>query len=148
MTFVLGYGNPGREDDGLGPAAALAIEKMAWPDVAVSHNYQLVIEDSIDIAKSNVVWFIDSSKVGLEPFEISSVLPAHTMEFSSHILQPGALLALTQLYFGRSPKAYLLGIRGYSFEFREGLTPRAAENLRLAVAALTGTIYQSQEVCL
>jgi hydrogenase maturation protease len=28
-VLVLGYGNPGRQDDGLGPAAVAEIEKMA-----------------------------------------------------------------------------------------------------------------------
>jgi Ni,Fe-hydrogenase maturation factor len=34
-VLVLGYGNPGRQDDALGPAAALAIAQMGFQNVKV-----------------------------------------------------------------------------------------------------------------
>jgi hypothetical protein len=50
------------------------------------------------------------------------------------------VLALAQHYYGKSPRAFLLGIRGYEFEFVEQLTLGAAENMRHAVAMLTGRL--------
>jgi hypothetical protein len=45
-------------------------------------------------------------------------------------------LAIAGQVFGRTPEAYLVGIRGYEFDFAEGLSERAHANLTLAVAAL------------
>ena len=48
--LVLGYGNPGRQDDGLGPAVAAGIDSLGWPGVSTLDAYQLNIEDAIDVA--------------------------------------------------------------------------------------------------
>ena len=143
--LVLGYGNPGRQDDGLGPAAAAEIEKLAWPGVSVQDNYQLVIEDSADIAEHDVVWFVDAARCGAEPYEIRKLGAAHDIAFTSHWLKPETLLAITERYYDTTPEAYLLGIRGYEFEFLEGLTDRARCNLAQAVAALGQSIRRSTE---
>jgi hydrogenase maturation protease len=135
-VLVLGYGNPGRQDDGLGPAAVAEIEKLAWPDVTAQENYQLVIEDAADIAEHDVVWFIDAARGGPEPYEIRKLFPRPEFAFTSHLLKPETLLAIAELYYASSPEAYLLGIRGYEFEFLEGLTERAKANLILAIAAM------------
>ncbi len=121
-VLVLGYGNPGREDDGLGPAFANAIGEMGLPHVTVSDNYQLVIEDAIAVAEADVVWFVDAATNGAEPYEVNGVTAAEDIAFTTHLVKPEVILALTRKYYSRAPKAYLVGIRGYSFEFREGLT--------------------------
>ena len=44
--LLLGFGNPGRQDDGLGPALVQAIEEMEIPGVRAEADYQLNIEDA------------------------------------------------------------------------------------------------------
>ena len=44
--LLIGFGNPARADDGLGPALAEEIESKNIPDVTVETDYQLTIEDS------------------------------------------------------------------------------------------------------
>jgi Ni,Fe-hydrogenase maturation factor len=131
-VLVLGYGNPGREDDGLGPAAAAEIERMGWPNVTVCNNYQLVIEDVLDIAAADIVWFIDASRNGAEPY-------------TSHIVSPEALLAMAEQYYGKSPRAYLMGVRGYDFKFIERLSDRAQSNLKQSVTLLLSLIKNGEE---
>lgn len=143
-VLVLGYGNPGREDDGLGPAAAAAIERMGWPRVTTCDPYQLNIEDSIDIAEHEAVWFIDAARTGPAPYTLREVPPAPRIDFTSHILSPEALLAITRKHFGWTPRAFLLGIRGYGFEFVERLTPAAAANLEAALAMITERLHAPQ----
>ncbi len=65
--LVIGYGNPGRQDDGLGPAAAFAIDGLGWPNVSALDNYQLAIEDAVEVAAHDVVWFVDASCEGDAP---------------------------------------------------------------------------------
>ena len=94
----------------------------------------------MEVARHDVVWFVDAAKTGAEPFTVSDLTPNGTLEFSSHLVRPETILAMAQRYFGRAPQAFLLGIRGYDFDFVEGLTPAADANLQLAVAMLCDSL--------
>jgi hydrogenase maturation protease len=135
--LVLGYGNPGRQDDGLGPAAAASISRLECSNITAFDNYQLTIEDAMEVAAHDVVWFIDAARSGPGPFAVLDVAPSPQIEFTSHILRPEAVLAIAHQCFGKLPQAFLLAIRGYEFEFVEALTPEAADNLDVAVTMLT-----------
>jgi hydrogenase maturation protease len=139
-VLVIGYGNPGRQDDGLGPAAAASVAALGWPGVDVLDNYQLVIEDAIAVAGHDLVWFVDAARVGPAPCAVQPLAPRVDARFTSHRLAPDALLAMAAQFCGGAPEAYLLGIRGYRFAFREGLSPRAAANLHAGVALLRARI--------
>ncbi len=143
-VLVLGYGNPGRQDDGLGPAAAARIDELGWPNVTAYDNYQLNIEDAMEVAEHDVVWFVDAATTGAEPYAVSVLAPVDKVEFTSHIMHPQTILAIAQQCYGKAPAAFLLGIRGYEFEFIEALTPGALQNLDAALAMLTKTIGRSQ----
>jgi len=138
--LVIGYGNPGRGDDGLGPAAACAIAGLGWPNVSTLDSYQLAIEDAVDIAAQDLVWFVDATRSGEAPCAIERLSPAFDITFTTHLLKPEALLAIAAQQFGSSPDAFLLAIRGYEFEFIEGFSERAAANLASALALLRRSI--------
>ncbi len=129
-----GYGNPGRGDDGLGPALAAALEQLDLPGTTVDSNYQLTVEDAAELAEHEVVVFADADASGREPFWFGRVEPNAHLGISSHGVSPGALLALTEALFGRRVEAYVLGIRGYEFgELCESLSSRAQANLEQAI---------------
>jgi hydrogenase maturation protease len=136
-VLVLGYGNPGRQDDGLGPAVAASVDAQGWPHVTAQDNYQLNIEDAIDVAAHDIVWFVDATKVGPEPYDVQVVQPAASIEFTSHLVRPAAILAIAQRCYGASPQAFTLAVRGYEFAFIEALTSAAVRNLHDALAMLT-----------
>ena len=142
--LVLGYGNPGRQDDGLGPAVAAGIEQLGWPNLTAFDNYQLNIEDAMDVAEHDVVWFVDAAKTGPSPYAVHEVAPASSIEFTSHLVRPEAILAIAHQCYGKLPQAFMLAIRGYEFAFIEALTPGATANLREALAMLTDRIRASQ----
>ena len=48
--LLIGYGNPARVDDGLGPALAKAIEQLGLADITVETGYQLQVEDACQVA--------------------------------------------------------------------------------------------------
>ena len=136
-VLVIGYGNPGRLDDGLGPALAEAVEKMAIPGVTVESDYQLTVEDASVVAEHDVTIFADASVNGPEPFFFCPLPPKAAGSFTSHSVEPGAVLALATELFKARVKAYILGIRGYEFnEFGERLSERARANLAAAAAFL------------
>jgi hypothetical protein len=64
------------------------------------------------------------------------VQPAASIDFSSHIVSPEAVLAIAARCYNGAPAAYLLAIRGYEFAFLEEVTAAAADNLRAALAML------------
>ncbi len=132
--LLLCYGNPARADDGLGPALAREIEALGRPGITVEVNYQLSVEDSVEIGRYDTVLFVDAAVRGPEPFSFRSVQPGGRLAFSSHRLEPEFLMSLARDLFRARTSAYALGIRGYEFEhFGEELTPRALANLRSAV---------------
>jgi hydrogenase maturation protease len=130
-TLILGWGNPGRSDDGLGPALARIVADRSIDGLTVDTDYQLQIEDAADVARYDRVVFVDADRTGPEPFSCRPLEPAESgLSFSSHSVSPAALLALTRDLFHRQPEAWLVGIRGYEFdELRESLSSRARENL-------------------
>jgi hydrogenase maturation protease len=139
-VLVLGYGNPGRQDDGLGPAAAALIDNMGWPGVTAFDNYQLNIENVLDVAEHDIVWFVDAAKTGPSPYAVHRLAPSATLDFTSHLVRPETILAMAGHYFGKTPDAFLLAIRGYRFAFVEALTRQADDNLRSAATMLTERI--------
>jgi len=133
--LVIGYGNPGRLDDGLGPAFAERLQAFELPHVTVESNYQLNIEDAELVSGFDVVVFADASVDAAEPFEFKPMQPTRPMVgFSSHSISAGSLLGLAEQLFNAKPMAYSMAIRGYNFnEFGECLSKHAAANLDAAV---------------
>jgi hydrogenase maturation protease len=113
--------------------------------VTVSDNYQLTVEDAIDVSEHDVVWFVDAAKTGDAPFDVREVSPVAAIEFTSHLVCPEAVMAIAQQCYGASPQAFLLAVRGYEFSFVEALTPAAADNLDAALAMLTGRLRRPVE---
>lgn len=135
-VLVIGYGNPGRLDDGLGPALAETIEELALPGVTAEADYQLNVEHAALVAEHDVVLLADADVAGPEPFWVKRIEPGPMhVGFSSHSVEPQALLGLASELFGAQPQAFVMGIRGYEFnQFGETLSPKATENLAAAVA--------------
>jgi len=136
-VLVIGYGNPGRLDDGLGPALAAELERLQLPGVDVEANYQLTVEDAAAIAAHEVVVFADAAAAGDEPFTFRPVQPRADLGFSTHGVEAPAVLGLAHDLFSASTRGYILGIRGYEFdEFGERLSPPARANLAAAIEFL------------
>ena len=139
--LLLGYGNPARGDDGLGPACAAAAASWNLPRLTVDQDYQLKLEDAAAVAAHAVVIFVDAAAEGPAPFAFLAVEPAPLSGFTTHALSPAQLLEIAHRSFGAAPEARLLAIRGYRFDhFCEELSPPAAANLRAAADFLKGYI--------
>jgi len=135
--LLICYGNPSREDDGLGPAVARAVEELDISDVTIEEDYQPNVEDAAAIAEHETVIFIDASLNGEEPFSFTRLEPKIKESFSSHSVEPASLFGLAKELFHARTEAYVLGIRGYSFEmFQEGLTDKALTNMNAALKFL------------
>jgi hypothetical protein len=69
-VLVIGYGNPGRADDGLGPALATALEALRIPGLTVESDYQLSIEHAAMAAEHDIVVFADADPLADGPFSL------------------------------------------------------------------------------
>ena len=146
-TLILGWGNPGRGDDGLGPAFVQALAESGLPGIATDSGYQLQIENAAELARYDRVLFVDADRTGTGPFWLGRLQPdAASMAFSTHSVSPAGVLALARDLFQAEPEAWILGIRGYEFDdFEESLSDDAQRNLAAAVSAMAFAM-QSDEL--
>lgn len=135
QPLIIGYGNPLREDDGIGWRAAELVEGDLKPSEAdVIRCHQLTPELADEIGRASVVVFLDAA-VDEEPGGISvrRVVAGPSTAWSHH-LAPSQLLGLVD----RPPPAYWITCGVASVEWREGLTEEgAARAKRLAATALS-----------
>ena len=150
-VLLIGFGNPGRLDDGLGPALARAVEELDLPGLTVEADYQLTVEDAAQAAEHGAVVFADADVSGPEPFWVRRIYPGSShLSFSSHSVEPRAVLSLAKELFNAEPEGYVLGIRGYAFnEFGETLSEKARANLAAAVTYVASAVRGGhfREVC-
>jgi len=138
--LVLGWGNPSRGDDALGPELvrrleALALERSEWRDYEFLTDFQLNPEHAMDLAQRDLVLFADASVEAQAPFSFSRLQPVQDRSFTSHALSPSAVLAVYhQVYGSEPPDAYLLAIRGETFELGEPMSAAARRHLEAALA--------------
>lgn len=132
-VILIGYGNPGRLDDGLGPELAARIERLALPGVRVESAYQLAVEDAATIAEYDVAIFADAATDSAGSFYFRAIAPEDGVTFSTHALTPPQVLGLARSLFGAATDGYVLGVRGHAFNaFGEGLSVEARADLAAA----------------
>ncbi|PLX01356.1 MAG: hydrogenase maturation protease [Marinilabiliales bacterium] len=141
-VLVYGYGNPGRQDDALGNEMVEKvqdwIEKHKLECMSTDSNYQLNIEDAEKISQWEIVVFVDASQEGIHEYKFSKLEPVEEkIEFTMHAVSPSYVLHLCNKLYSKQPEAYVLGIKGYDFELKEGLTDNAKLNLEQAYQFLT-----------
>ncbi|HVP18305.1 MAG TPA: hydrogenase maturation protease [Spirochaetia bacterium] len=146
-VFLVGYGNPGRRDDGLGPWIAGELEQRHRDRVTVQTVFQLGIEHCVEMARHKVVFFVDAARIGPEPFRVRrlAVSPSIGAGFTTHLVRPEVLLALCEYCFAARPLAWLIGVRGRTFGGGEGLSRRALRNARAAIAFLDALLERGSE---
>ena len=135
--LVLAVGNPSRGDDAIGPALAVRVEEARLPGAEVISEFQLQVENALDLVGRERVIFVDAGTGTPEPFELRRVEAAAEFQHTSHSLPPEAVLATYRRVTGEEPpEAWLLCVRGESFELGEPLSARASDRLAAAWPAL------------
>jgi len=123
-VLIYGYGNPGRQDDGLGPAMIEEIERLAYNFVETDANYQLNIEDAAEMAGHDFVILIDTTVQDIDCFMVRKVLPSPTITFTSHLVNPESVVALCEDAFGKVPNVWIIGLNYYVHMGKELWQPR------------------------
>jgi len=150
--LVYGYGNPGRRDDGLGIEMVHMIQE--WIDkhhlecMTSENNYQLNVEDAETISKMEIVVFVDATKdEKIHEYKFCNIEPTDKkVEFSMHAVSPEYVLGLSKKLFKKLPETYLLAIRGFEWDFKEGLSYNASLNLEQAFQFLTRKLAKWSDI--
>ena len=132
-TIVLGIGNIGRQDDGLGWLFLDYLKDEGFKDIEIEYRYQLQIEDDELISNYENVIFIDATKEQTKNgFYYKICESSDKFGFSSHELVPETILYLANNLYNHNPKAFILGIQGYEWNLEIGLSVEAKVNLNNA----------------
>ncbi len=134
--LIIGIGNPSRGDDALGPLLIERLEALAPPDVELLTDFQLQVEYALDLQGRQAVIFIDASVDAPAPFTFTPAVAEEDASYSSHELSPGAVLHAYRKLFGTPPEAYVLAVRGETFELGEEPSLAARSNLEAAYTFL------------
>ena len=136
VIWVLGYGNAGRGDDGLGPALVQALRACDLSGVTLDEAFQLMVEHAERLAEVDVAVLVDAALTGPAPFSFRAVTAGGgtAARYSTHVVTPEDLVALANTLYGRCARTFLLGIRGEQVDdYQEGFSPAGAAHLRAAI---------------
>lgn len=132
-VFVYGIGNPGRQDDGLGPLLAERlegwVESEGLSDIKIDANYQLMAEDAHTVSEHDLVIFADASKEDISSYAVSRVEATGNIGFSTHSMTAESVVGLTLELYGTPPPVYMVHIKGYEWEYAAEMTEQALQNL-------------------
>jgi hydrogenase maturation protease len=158
-TLLLAYGNPDRQDDGVawhilhGIAAQLGIEQSgtAFSDASdktgtlkIRYLLQLVPELAEEVAGCSRVCFIDAHNSEI-PEEIRKVelSPSYRSSPFSHHLTPETLLEITRTIYHAEPRALLVSVKGYKFDFSDSLSRETADLVPKAIQVILEWMKES-----
>lgn len=143
--LIVGYGNDLRSDDGAGRVVASRIEAMDLPGVLVRSQSQLTPELALDIARADVVVFVDAN-VDCKEMAVHPVQAGERgAQSMSHHADPAALLLLAGALGRVPPRAYTVSIPATSLELGFDLSPATAVAMEEAVEAIVGIVSMHQD---
>lgn len=130
-TWIIGYGNPHRKDDGIGPYVVEQVSPALGlrTEIALRSTHQLDPVLAEEVRGAKVLILIDAT---VEPLEgglrWTRIQPDGDGPLrDTHRLQPSLLAAILESLYQQSPAIWLVSVEGKDFEFGEGLSPEGQE---------------------
>ena len=138
--FIIGYGNPQRRDDGIGPYIVNRLQPffIQRNDVHLLALHQLE-PDIIDTLKSSdTLVFVDAAVEALtEGRDWVEVQPElSTMPFLIHQVAPAFILGLLQCLYHRRPKTWMVSVEGTDFGFGNSLSSDACKRAEQVIGEI------------
>ena len=135
IIALIGIGNEGRRDDGLGWAFVDAVTQAGFGGDAL-YRYQLQVEDAELISGYQAVIFADATSESLsDGWHYAELTSAGHMEWTTHRMSPEAVLSVCETLYGKRPRTWLLAIEGRQWGLQTGLSPEASAHLKGALKA-------------
>jgi hydrogenase maturation protease len=131
--LVLAAGNPSRGDDAIGPELASRLEVAALPGVEVITEFQLQVENALDLVGREKVIFVDAGLDSPSPFALRRIEAAPAFLHTSHAISPEAVLATYErVHGGDAPECWVLCVPGDTFELGAALSAAAVARIEAA----------------
>ncbi len=129
---IIGYGNPHRQDDRAGHCVAGLVQAWAGEhgaaQVKIVTAYQLDLDMVEEIAQADAVYFSDAHVLSYSAeIVFDAVTPDMTTGFTTHLITPAGLLALSQQLYHHTPHGYIVSVPGEWFDMGDEMSPRAAQ---------------------
>lgn len=135
-VLILAYGNLSRGDDALAPLLLEFVEKLPpnlVEKVECLTDFQLQIEHALDLQNRDLVLFADASLANQQPIEFQQLQPAHDNSYTTHAMNPVAVMQVFQDTLKIAPPpCFLLTLQGVEFELGAGLSKTAEISLKYA----------------
>ena len=144
-TLVIGYGNPSRQDDGVGLAVVNGLRASAgqrlldegedgFDDLGHALDTLFLQQLSPELAETLIDYdhvVVVDAHFGSYPELVhrAQLGPHGEAAIVSHHFKPGTLLALARQLYGRAPSAELISVRGFAFDFTSELSPATAQGV-------------------
>lgn len=160
-TLVIGYGNPDRQDDGVGwhilrilaqrvgesipddPGASIEVETEL---VDLMFILQIYPELAETISHYERVCFVDAHTADI-PEKISwiELSPEYEKSPLTHHMSPRTVLSISATIYDKIPEAVLVSVRGFHFEFERELSPKTADLAKGATERIWDWINSSDQ---
>ena len=147
--WIIGYGNPQRRDDGIGPYIINRLQPLlaSRGDVHLLDIHQLA-PDLIDALKTaQTILFVDATMarlargyrwVGLQP-------ELRTSSGLTHQVSPAGILGWLQTLYQRNPLAWLISVEGSDFGLGSGLSSKAQKRAEQVIGEITEFVLTQVE---
>jgi hydrogenase maturation protease len=141
---VFAVGNRSRGDDSVAP---LLLDRLrSWLDseglaqgFELIEEYQLQVEDALDLDGRNLVLFIDAARNAPREVMLEEV-GARAGRANSHALEPAAVLDVCRQVVGKMPTAFVMKVHATCFDLGAGLSTGAAAAMEEAWILLRGLV--------
>jgi len=149
---VFAVGNPSRGDDAIGPVICGRLAKWLENEglgdqIELIEDFQLNIEHALDLQGRELALFIDAGENTLAPFVFERIYPSTAVAHTTHELGPEAVLQVYRQTEGSEPPpAFVLCVRGETFELGESLTVAAVRHLESAFELLLQLCRQPERM--
>ena len=151
---VFAVGNPSRGDDAIGPVLHGQLGKWLKnqnlsEQVELIEDFQLNIEHALDLQGRQLALFIDAGENTPAPHEFRSIFRSTVASHSTHALLPESVLQVYWQMEGQEPPAaFVLCVRGESFELGADLSTAVQQRLPDAIAEVQRAIRQIASVAI
>jgi len=146
--WIIGYGNPQRRDDGIGPYVVKKLFGMLGEKKGIRFRAVHQLDPALAEELQHADWmvFVDATVDRLENGWVWGEIQPESgaMPYTTHQMDPSFLLRILESAYHRSPRTWLASIQGEDFGFGEGLSPEAETRAEKAVSEIVKQIAIKQ----
>jgi hydrogenase maturation protease len=148
-SWIIGYGNPQRRDDGIGPYVADRLNNVLKhkKEIRILSPHQLEPDLVEELRYARLLILVDAAmdKIngGWQWVKVNPEL--EDLPYLTHHFKPAFLLGILQALYHQFPQTWLVSVQGEDFEFGEGLTPQAKKRAHRVVSEIVRFISKDND---